>query len=76
MAFRRWRWYLQIACGPILIPPLLWVLLVAVVPTGWARRQVVTLLEARSGRRVGLEGLSVGILGRRTPMIPGSRPPT
>jgi hypothetical protein len=63
MAFRRWRWYVRIICGLFLIPPLLWLLIVLIAPTGWARRQVVARLEARSGRRVALEGLSVGLLG-------------
>ena len=64
MAFRRWRWYVRIVCGLSLIPPLLWLLVVLVAPTGWARRQLVAQLEARSGRRVALEGLSVGLTGR------------
>ena len=63
MAFRRWRWYVRILCGLVLLPPLLWLLVVLIAPTGWARRQVVARLEARSGRRVALEGLSVGLLG-------------
>ncbi len=63
MAFRRWRWYVRIVCGLVLLPPLLWILIVLIAPTGWVRRQVVARLEARSGRRVTLEGLSVGLLG-------------
>jgi uncharacterized protein involved in outer membrane biogenesis len=63
MAFRRWRRYVWIVCGLILLPPLLWLFIVLIAPTGWARRQVVARLEARSGRRVALEGLSVGLLG-------------
>jgi AsmA protein len=33
------------------------------MPTGWARRQIVARLEARSGRRVELEGVSIGLTG-------------
>src|ERR1700677_3860636 len=63
MAFRRWRWYVRIVCGLLLLPPLLWLLIVLIAPTGWARRLIVARLEARSGRRVALDGLSVGLLG-------------
>jgi AsmA-like C-terminal region len=63
MACRRWPWYVRILCGLVPIPPLLWVLVLSVAPTGWARRQIVERLEARSGRRVELEGLSVGLMG-------------
>ena len=63
MANRRWRWYLGLLVGLILIPPILWVLVVVVAPTGWAKGKVVAILESRSGRRVGLEGLSVRLLG-------------
>lgn len=63
MAFRRWRWFARILCGLGLLPLLLWLLVVTVAPTGWARRQIVAQLEARSGRRVALERLSVGLLG-------------
>ena len=41
MANRRWRWYLGLLVGLILIPPLLWVLVVVVAaPTGWAKGKV------------------------------------
>ena len=63
MAFRRWRWYVRILCGLALLPPLLWLLVVLVAPTGWARRQIVARLESRSGRRVALDGVSVGLMG-------------
>ncbi len=82
MAIRRWPWYVRILCGAVLIPPLLWVLVLSVAPTGWARRQIVAQLEARCGRRVELEGLSLGLTGGirmtglqigspATPAIPG-----
>ena len=63
MARRRWRWYVRIVCGLALVPLLLWLAVVLVAPTGWARRQIVARLEARSGRRVALDGVSVGLLG-------------
>ena len=63
MANRRWRWYLGLLVGLILTPPLLWLLVVAIAPTGWAKGKVVAILEARSGRRVRLEGLSVRLMG-------------
>jgi AsmA protein len=59
MAFRRWRWYVRLLAGLALIPLLLWLVVVAVAPTGWAKRQVVAVLESRSGRSVSLERLSV-----------------
>ena len=47
----------------LLIPPLLWVGVVLVAPTTWAKRQVVAALEQRTGRSVRLERLSVPRLG-------------
>jgi hypothetical protein len=64
MIVRRWRWCVRILCGLALVPPLLWLLVVLVAPTGWARRQIVARLESRAGRRVALEGLSVGLSGK------------
>ncbi len=64
MELRRWRWCVRIACGLALVPPLLWLLVLLIVPTGWARRQLVAQLEARSGRRVALEGVSLGPTGK------------
>jgi AsmA protein len=63
MACGRWRWFARILGGLALLPVLLWLLVVLVAPTGWARRQIVARLEARSGRRVAIEGVSVGLLG-------------
>jgi AsmA-like C-terminal region len=63
MAKRRWRWYLGLLVGLILVPPMLWLLVVAIAPTGWAKGKVVAILEHRSGRRVHLDGLSVRFLG-------------
>ncbi|WP_165219043.1 AsmA-like C-terminal region-containing protein [Aquisphaera insulae] len=49
--------------GLALSPFLLWVLIVLVAPTSWARRHVVAALEKRSGRKVELDGLSVCLAG-------------
>jgi AsmA protein len=59
MSIRRWRWSVRLLVGLILIPVLLWLVVVVVAPTGWARRHVVAVLESRSGRCVGLDRLSV-----------------
>ena len=63
MASGRRRWCARILCGLALLPPLLWLLFVMVAPTGWARRQIVARLESRSGRRVSLDRVSVGLMG-------------
>ena len=65
MAFRRCSgWYVRIRLrGSLLVPPLLWLVVVLVAPTGWARRQIVAQIESRSGRRVTLDGVSVGLMG-------------
>jgi AsmA protein len=49
--------------GLLLIPPLLWIGVVLLAGTSWARRQVVAALEARSGRSVSLDGLAVPLTG-------------
>jgi uncharacterized protein involved in outer membrane biogenesis len=63
MSIRRLRWYVWLLVGIFLVPPLLWVAVVMIAPTGWARARLVAILEARSGRKVGLEGVSVRLLG-------------
>jgi AsmA-like C-terminal region len=47
----------------LLVPPLLWVGVVLIAPTNWAKRQVVAALEAGTRRSVRLERLSVHWLG-------------
>ena len=85
MAIRRLRWYVWLLIGLVLVPPLLWVAVVMVAPTGWARSKLVAILESRSGRKVGLDGLSVRLLGgvrltnleigaREASATPGQRP--
>ncbi len=63
MTSRRIRWYALLLAAIILAPPLLWLAVVLVAPTDWARRHVVAAIEARSGRKVSLERLSVPLLG-------------
>src|SRR5262245_52742466 len=63
MAWRRWRRSARLVVGLGLIPPLFWLAVVVIAPTGWARRHVRKVLESRSGRPVSLERLSVCPLG-------------
>ena len=63
MVGRRVRRFALGVAGLALIPPLLWICVVLVAPTAWAKRRVVAALEAGSGRSVALSGLSVGLLG-------------
>jgi AsmA-like C-terminal region len=63
MGLRRIRWYVMTVVGVVLLPPLLWVGIVLVAPTGWATRQVVAALESRTGCSVRLGALSVRLLG-------------
>ncbi len=63
MASHRIRRYALLFCVVILIPPLLWVGIVLIAPTGLAKRHLVAALEASSGRSVRLEGVSVRLLG-------------
>jgi AsmA protein len=63
MAIRRWKWCVRLLVLGILAPVLLWLAVILVAPTGWAKRRVVAVLESRSGRSVGLERLSVCPLG-------------
>ena len=63
MTSLRIRRFALILCVVICIPPLLWLGIVLIAPTGWAKRHLVAALEARSGRLVRLEGLSVRLLG-------------
>jgi hypothetical protein len=63
MATRRIRRYTFIGIGLLLLPPALWCAVLLVAPTGWAKRHVVAAIEARTGRSVRLQGLSVQPLG-------------
>jgi len=52
-----------IPLGIALIPLVAWCLIVAAAPTDWARLHLVSILERRSGRSVGLESLSMCLGG-------------
>jgi AsmA protein len=57
----RVRWLVLL--GLLAVPPLLWALLLLIIPTDWARGRIVTRLSQASGRAVRLESLRVGALG-------------
>ncbi len=63
MKCHRVRRYALCLAGLALIPPVLWIGVVLVAPTAWARRHVVAALEASSGRSVALAGFSVPLFG-------------
>jgi AsmA protein len=64
MKRRRFCWLgFMIPLGVILTPPVLWVLIVLVAPTNWARSHVIAALEKASGRSVQLDDLDVCIGG-------------
>ena len=63
MTFRRPRWYVWLPAAVLLTPLLLWLCLIVILPTAWAKRSVVSALEARSGRPIRLEQLSLCPLG-------------
>lgn len=56
------RWRVGLGCV-VIIPPALWLAVVAVVPTETARRTIADRLSAASGRHVSLGGLRLGPLG-------------
>lgn len=63
MTLQRTRRYALVVMGIGLIPLLLWIGLLLIAPTAWARRQVIAALESRSGRSVRLDSLSVHLMG-------------
>jgi AsmA protein len=63
MTLRRLRWYVWLPAGVMLTPLVLWLLLILVLPTAWAKRTVVAALEARSGRPIRMERLSLCPMG-------------
>ncbi len=64
MKHRRFCWLgLMIPLGVLLTPPILWILIVLVAPTHWARSHVIARLERSSGRSVQLDDLSVCLNG-------------
>ena len=63
MTSRRIRRIALLSASLVLIPPGLWLAVVLIAPTDWARHQVAAALEARTGRSVRLESLSVPLRG-------------
>jgi AsmA-like C-terminal region len=63
MTCHRVRRYALGLAGLALIPPLLWIGVVLVAPTAWAKRHVTAALAASSRRSVALSGCSVGLFG-------------
>ena len=55
---RRWPWL-----GLLLIPALAWGVLLALVPTGWARARLVDRLTRATGRSVQIGALRLGVMG-------------
>ncbi|MBX6311328.1 MAG: AsmA-like C-terminal region-containing protein [Isosphaeraceae bacterium] len=60
LGMRRWR---LILLALVLGPPLLWALVLALVPTAWARDRIVARLQQATGQPVRLVGLRLGALG-------------
>ena len=56
---RHWR----ILLGLVLVPPLLWAAILAVLPTRFARDKIASTLSTSSGRVVKIGALHVGFLG-------------
>jgi AsmA protein len=54
---------LFISVGVLLTPALLWVLIVLIAPTSWARSRIVSALQRASGRSVQLDDLVVCLRG-------------
>ncbi|WP_422931334.1 hypothetical protein [Singulisphaera sp. PoT] len=63
MKCRRLRLRWVIPSVIFLIPPLFWLLILAVTPTEWARTKVVAKLGKATGRTIHLAKLRVGALG-------------
>lgn len=54
----RWPWL-----GLLIVPALIWAIVLAVVPTGWARARLIARLAAATGRSVRIGELRLGVLG-------------
>jgi AsmA protein len=64
MKCRRFCWIgLLISLGILLTPVVLWVVIVLVAPTNWARSHVAAALERASGRSVQIDDLDACLLG-------------
>ncbi|HMB07831.1 MAG TPA: AsmA-like C-terminal region-containing protein [Isosphaeraceae bacterium] len=58
--FRPWR---LVPLSFLLVPPLLWMLLLLIIPTDWARVRIEGAISQATGRTVHLESLQIGVLG-------------
>lgn len=47
----------------LVVPPFLWLLVVAAAPTGWARERIVAALRRETGHEVRLAAVQLGLLG-------------
>jgi AsmA protein len=63
MSLKRLRWSALIIAAVLFIPPLIWVGLVTLAPTDWAKRHVEALVAARTGRSVRLDRISARLFG-------------
>jgi uncharacterized protein involved in outer membrane biogenesis len=58
--FRPW-WLVPLSF--LLVPPLLWMLLLLIIPTDWARARIEGAVSQATGRTVHLDSLQIGVLG-------------
>ncbi len=56
---RRFAWLLAL----LIVPPFLWVVVVTLMPTGWACRRIASHLADATGRPARLGSLKLGLLG-------------
>jgi AsmA protein len=63
MKRRKFRLWWLIPLSIVLIPPLLWMLLLLIIPTDWARARIARAVSQSTGRTVRLESLRIGLLG-------------
>ncbi len=59
----RFRLWWLIPLSVVLVPPLLWMILLLVIPTDWARARFERAVSQATGRSVHLESLRIGVLG-------------
>lgn len=60
---RRWKWIAR-ALAFLAIPPVLWILFVPLVPTGWARDRIAARLSAATGRRATVDAVQISRTGQ------------
>lgn len=57
---KRFKWFVL---GVALLPPLLWALVLVLMPTEWARLRIEQAMRAMTGHEVRLQGVSLCLLG-------------